>query len=262
MINTASKIILVLLAMLSFSSAYSQKSGDDDFDNIELTQEQWEAVRDTFAIYAIKHLARLDTLALQIDSLRQVNEMIENYDCEKELYALVGATREEVADFRIRFDNAERTINSKSGSPDDARNEYSYIKSSKIRCLPEFSDRYLVMTKNISEPITTVESNNQNTQYNTQTSGTYLVVKGDCLSLIAQKNYGSTYLWPAIWEANKLGTANPGYFYYLNYDQVTNPNMIYPGQVLKIPVLTETEKNEMEEKTRRYKKFRRIVPQN
>lgn len=262
MINTAFKIFLIILAVFSFSSAYSQNRGDDDFDNIELTQEQWEAVRDTFAIYAIKHLARLDTLGMQIDSLKKVNEMIESYDCEKELYALVGATKEEVADFRIRFDNAERTINTKSGSPDDARNEYSYIKNSRIRCLPEFSERYLVMSKNISEPITTVETNNQTYQNNTQTSGTYLVVKGDCLSLIAQKNYGSTYLWPAIWEANKMGIANPGYFYYLNYDQVTNPNMIYPGQVLKIPQLTDTEKKEIEEKTRSYKKFRRIVPQN
>jgi len=38
--------------------------------------------------------------------------------------------------------------------------------------------------------------------------------------------------------------------------------MIYPEQVLKIPALTETEKNDIEEKTRKYKKFRRIVPQN
>jgi hypothetical protein len=75
--------LIVFFILSPVSNVYSQD--DDYFDNIELTQEQWEAVRDTFAYYAIMHLVRLDTLNMEIDSLKKVNEMIENYYCDKEL---------------------------------------------------------------------------------------------------------------------------------------------------------------------------------
>ena len=50
---------------------------------------------------------------------------------------------------------------------------------------------------------------------------TYTVVAGDSLSKIAKREYGKASLWPRIFEANK--------------DQIKNPDMIHPGQVLKIP---------------------------
>ena len=50
---------------------------------------------------------------------------------------------------------------------------------------------------------------------------TYTVVAGDSLSKIAKKIYGSANRWKEIWEANK--------------DQIKNPDLIHPGQVLKIP---------------------------
>jgi len=55
------------------------------------------------------------------------------------------------------------------------------------------------------------------------TSGeqTYTVASGDSLSKIAKKFYGNANAWNTIFEANK--------------DQIKNPDMIHPGQVLKIP---------------------------
>jgi nucleoid-associated protein YgaU len=50
---------------------------------------------------------------------------------------------------------------------------------------------------------------------------TYTVVAGDSLSKIAKKIYGSANRWKEIWEANK--------------DQIKNPDLIHPGQILKIP---------------------------
>ena len=49
----------------------------------------------------------------------------------------------------------------------------------------------------------------------------YTVVKGDTLSGIAKKFYGKANLWTKIHAANK--------------DQVPNPDVIRPGQVLRIP---------------------------
>lgn len=49
----------------------------------------------------------------------------------------------------------------------------------------------------------------------------YTVVGGDSLSKIAKKIYGDAGRWREIFEANK--------------DTIKNPDMIHPGQVLKIP---------------------------
>ena len=50
---------------------------------------------------------------------------------------------------------------------------------------------------------------------------TYTVVSGDSLSKIAKNIYGDANKWRKIYEANT--------------DIIKNPDMIRPGQVLKIP---------------------------
>jgi nucleoid-associated protein YgaU len=50
---------------------------------------------------------------------------------------------------------------------------------------------------------------------------TYTVVSGDTLSHIAQRHYGDAGRWPAIFEANR--------------DKLSDPDRIFPGQVLRIP---------------------------
>lgn len=49
----------------------------------------------------------------------------------------------------------------------------------------------------------------------------YTVQKGDTLSAIARKHYGDANKYMAIFEANR--------------PMLTDPNRIYPGQVLRIP---------------------------
>ncbi len=50
---------------------------------------------------------------------------------------------------------------------------------------------------------------------------TYTIAKGDSLSKIAKAFYGDAKLWKKIHEANK--------------DIIKNPDLIFPGQVIKIP---------------------------
>jgi nucleoid-associated protein YgaU len=50
---------------------------------------------------------------------------------------------------------------------------------------------------------------------------TYTVAAGDSLSKIAKSVYGDAKQWKKIFEANQ--------------DQIVNPDLIHPGQVLKIP---------------------------
>ena len=52
-------------------------------------------------------------------------------------------------------------------------------------------------------------------------SKVYVVVSGDSLSKIAQREYGNANQWPRIYEANR--------------DLLKDPDKIYPGQKLRIP---------------------------
>jgi nucleoid-associated protein YgaU len=50
---------------------------------------------------------------------------------------------------------------------------------------------------------------------------TYTVRKGDSLSKIAKREYGDAQQWRRIYEANR--------------DTIKDPDLIYPGQVFRIP---------------------------
>ena len=50
---------------------------------------------------------------------------------------------------------------------------------------------------------------------------TYTVEKGDNLSAISKRIYGKSKYWKEIFEANR--------------DSIENPDLIYPGQTLKLP---------------------------
>ena len=76
---------------------------------------------------------------------------------------------------------------------------------------PNFSD---VTSGSSSAPST---PNNQPVEQEVK----YTVQRGDSLSKIAQQQYGDGKKWKAIFEANR--------------DQISNPDLIHPGQVLTIP---------------------------
>ncbi|MBV6523027.1 MAG: hypothetical protein MNPFHGCM_03194 [Gemmatimonadaceae bacterium] len=74
--------------------------------------------------------------------------------------------------------------------------------------LPDFSD---VESGSSSASMPEAEAQQQ----------TYTVKSGDSLSRISRQVYGDASKWKLIWEANK--------------DIVRNPDLIHPGQVLRIP---------------------------
>ncbi|MEP7068135.1 MAG: LysM peptidoglycan-binding domain-containing protein [Usitatibacter sp.] len=65
-----------------------------------------------------------------------------------------------------------------------------------------------------------------NVQSGSSTTATkvYVVVSGDSLSKIAQREYGNAGDWKRIYEANR--------------DVIKDPDKIYPGEKLKIPPKT------------------------
>jgi len=237
---------LVILLVLSFAisvkaSLFAQDDDDEDIE--EMDMEEWQRQMDELGVKKADLEAALASLSGEIDALKKTSaeKDKELQKAEYDLYASVGSNKSGVADFRKKFESLEKTINSKSGKKEDAEKKFAVIEASKIKCLPEFWDRYQAMKKKLKAwgP----------------KGGTYTVIKGDCLSKIAgmKKHYGNMKLWPAIWEANKDGVVKaPARI----PKTIKNPTLIYPGQVLRIPALTSKQKEEYAKKHNTWKKYR------
>lgn len=245
--------------MLAFGLVFSTKAtlfaqdDDDDDDETEMEEmdeEEWQRQMDELNAQKTSLMAQLEGLNKEIDGLKQTSAQRDKdlEKCEADMYALVGTTKSGVADFRKKFDETEKKINGKVGTPADARKAYfDEITNDKARCLPEFADRYAAMKKKLLDWEGAPKD----------MSGTYTVVKGDCLWKISKMKYGSPYFWPAIWDANKNGVVNADQLRHRSHKKVTNPNLIYPGQVLRIPALTDAQKKEAELKSKKYRKVRK-----
>lgn len=246
--------ILFFLALgltLNNANVFAQDDDDDDDDQQmeEMDEEEWQRQMDELNAEKTNLQSRLSALTSEIDGLKQTsaNKDKELEKCENDLYALVGTTKSGVADFRKKFEETEKKINGKVGTPADARKMYfDDITKDKARCLPEFQDRYASMKKKLEdwEGMKSPEA-------------CYTVVKGDCLWKISKMKYGSPYYWPAIWDANKNGVSNESTMK-PRHKKVTNPNLIYPGQCMKIPTLTDAQKKEAEMKSKKYRKTRKV----
>jgi hypothetical protein len=236
---------------LSNANLFAQDDDDDDDDDQqmeEMDEEEWQRQMDELNAEKSNLSARLNALNSEIDGLKSTsaNKDKELEKCENDLYAMVGTTKSGVADFRKKFEETEKKINGKVGTPADARKMYfDEITKDKARCLPEFQDRYMSMKKKLED-----------WEGTPTTQACYTVVKGDCLWKISKMKYGSPYYWPAIWDANKNGVSNMDALKNSRHKKVTNPNLIYPGQCLKIPTLTDAQKKEAEMNSKKYRKTR------
>jgi nucleoid-associated protein YgaU len=148
--------------------------------------------------------------------------------CIDELYALVGATRQDVDAYEARLKRLENKISdllrlspmdllARKAEVDEAEAEYNNLAGNKISLLPAFFDRLQRVAENIRTLRDTLSRAEKS-----YTVGTWAKDR-DCLWNIAKKPdiYGDAFKWPKIWQKNR--------------DQIKNPDLIYPGQVLKIP---------------------------
>jgi len=158
--------------------------------------------------------------------LRQKQQDYEK--CVDELYALVGATRADVEAYDARLKRLESKVAellrlspmdllARKNEVDEAEQEYKALANNKISLLPAFYDR----VQRIGENIATLRDTLSKAE-KTYTVGTWAKDR-DCLWNIAKKPdiYGDAFRWPKIWQKNR--------------EQIKNPDLIYPGQILKIP---------------------------
>jgi nucleoid-associated protein YgaU len=217
------KYLISILSLLLFLSVsmFAQEE--------EMTSDEWQAEMSRLTARKAALQQEDSTLQADIDNMKSMN--IKSFEeCTNELYALVGATKADVDNFRSAVEELNGKIMRKEGPKADRQKDLDALKSNKISALPEFFDKvHSQMQKALDMWIEAPKEI------------MYTVVRGDCLWNIAKKkeHYGNGFAWPVIYKANR--------------DQIKNPDLIYPKQVFKVPNLTEEEKAKYEKLRANYK---------
>ena len=197
----------------------------------EMTSDEWEAEMARLRSQKDALTQQINDLQNDISKLKDQLQGMQTYeDCQNELYALVGATKADVENFRNAVNELNGKIQRKEGPKADRQKDLDALKSNKISALPEFYDK--VHNQMQSSLDSWVE---EPQEWN------YTVVKGDCLWNIAKKDqyYGNGFAWPKIYKANR--------------DKIKNPDLIFPKQEFTIPKLTDEEKAKYDKMRSNYK---------
>jgi hypothetical protein len=200
-----------------------------NFAQEEMTKEQWESEMATYKDKKVALENEISALKSDIDNLKAM-DLQDPEECIDELYQLVGATRNDVNNYRKAVNELDGKIKRKEGPKADRQTDLNTLKMNKISALPEFYNKvHNQMQKDLDNWVEAPKEIN------------YTVVKGDHLWGIAKKSehYGNPFAWPVIYQANR--------------DQIKNPDLIFPNQNFKIPNLTEEEKSKYEKLRVNYK---------
>ncbi len=219
------KYILSLLSLVLLLSVVSFAQ------EREMTEEEWQAEMTRLGEKKTSLLNEIDALKSDIDNLNAQKSGLQSpEECIDELYALVGATRQDVDNFRGAVNELDGKIRRKEGPKKDRQADLDALKMNKISALPEFFQKvHVQMQKALDAWVEKPDVIS------------YKVVRGDHLWGIAKKkeHYGNAFAWPIIYKANR--------------DQIKDPDLIYPNQVFKVPPLSQEEKSKYEKLRKNYK---------
>ncbi len=210
-------VAFIALGLLAISTApgLAQETTIKNMDEYRAQLADWQK-REVDAKSAItEETAKIADLKKQIAGLES-----EIASVKKEMYTIVGADEAQVSNFAKDLEGLRENTRRLQGlSEDEVSQRYAEVqaiedklkeyKKNPISCLPE-------MKAKIAE----IESMLDRLP---KLPGTYTVVRGDCLYKISgyPQIYDNPGRWPRIYRANR--------------DQISNPTLIYPNQVLKIP---------------------------
>jgi nucleoid-associated protein YgaU len=128
------------------------------------------------------------------------DERLEELQQGNKLLRLIRDMNQGVENPRVEFDDGVATVYGKA--PSQAIKENTILVIGNVQGVARVDDRMEVVEAAPEATFYTVES-------------------GDTLGAIAKRHYGDASRYPEIFEANK--------------PMLKDPNLIYPGQVLRIP---------------------------
>jgi hypothetical protein len=250
-------IVFIIFALAIQNVTFAQDEDcceeDDKYGKEgEITDAEWQQQMDELTARKKGLEENLAKYARDIEDLKAAlsEKVSEAHNAEIDFYGTIGMNKAGLEDFKRQFSETEKKILNRTGTPADARKYYfNDIAASKAKCIPEFWSRFVTMKQKLEqwekESLITVKEDK------------YTVIKGDCLWRIAGKAdiYNNPKYWPKIWEANEEGVISaPAH----TPKKVTNPNLIYPGQVLRIQKLTDEELKKLVDNTYIMKNVRKI----
>jgi nucleoid-associated protein YgaU len=242
------KLLLVLLVLsLAIGSKFAFAQ-DEETPQEEMTMEDWQKQIDDYTAKKNELTGKVAELQKDKDALAKTLETkkADVKKAEDEYWAAVGG-KEKYDAYKNNLGKLETIVKNKEGKKEDAEAMYAELGKSNLKCHPDFAARYKKLGEDIAKwgPVVVAPTG-------------YTVVKGDCLYKIAAKKeiYNNPKMWPVLWEANEKGvvSAPPKVI-----KTIKNPNLIYPGQVLKVPALTkDLEKNALD-KAKKWKRYHKKV---
>ncbi len=244
------KKIFIILGMILFSgSILLAQLPPTSKPDAELTKKEAELRIQDFEM-------RVNALELKYNDLNAKYSLLQTdlknanqalIDCREESKRLLGVTDAEIEAFAQRLGVLEGKVRAMRGLSDDQladrtadirmlEDEWTAMKGNKIAIMPQFFPRMVQVGKDIKGLY-------REKKINSYTVGTWAEDK-DCLWNISGKMeiYGDPFQWPKIWQANT--------------DKVRNPDIIFPGQVLMIPVKGPKSDDEMKAERRYWRNKR------
>jgi hypothetical protein len=139
---------LVLVLLFAFSINLLLFAQNDQ----EYSGEEWQKLMDEATDKKNNLQIQLHLLFEEGDSLKQViaekeSEFKRDLDL---LYLSVGATKSDVGEYRKIFESAEKCINGKGGTREVQIQIFDEIRVSKIKCLPEFWERFKALKRRLA----------------------------------------------------------------------------------------------------------------
>jgi hypothetical protein len=223
------KKVMLAIAVLLLATPVMAQVVDPNKPDAELTKEeaQLRITEWQNKVNALKtRLSEIETTTAGLNTqMAQMQADVKK--CNDDLYALVGATDADVQNFRERLGRIESRTREMGRMSEDQRRgmlkeidtlemSLNGMRREKIAILPEFYNKIIDLARDIKA-----------LRPGKGAAGSYTVgtwaKDRDCLWNISAKSeiYNDPMMWPKIWQANT--------------DQIRNPDLIYPGQVLSIP---------------------------
>lgn len=139
------------------------------------------------------------------DFLKNIGKSVdEGQEADQIKQSLTTAFGDNIDGLNVLFDDGAVTLSGIANS--FAVKEKAVLMAGNIKSVEKVND---MMTVKVEEPEPEVKF--------------YTVKKGDSLSKIAKEVYGDFNKWNALFDANK--------------EVIENPDLIYPGQQIRIPEL-------------------------
>jgi hypothetical protein len=202
------------------------------FAQKEMTKEEWQNEMNRLSASKVSLTSELNTLKADVANLKKTLAGMKTYeDCVNETYALVGAKKADVDNFRKQLADLTAKVENCTPPKADRQAELDAMKKNKISALPEFFDKVQNQLQRKIDACKDPEPEAKN----------YTVKKGDNLWNIAKKkeHYSNPFAWPVIYKANR--------------DKIKNPDLIFPKQIFQVPNLTAEEKSKYDKIRRNYK---------